>query len=162
MPREVKVDGKPVPVVARKDLPMVRLMPGRHIVEGSFKWDEIPEMMNVPAASGLVLLSINGQPTNLPHLDDAGRLWLQQRAVAGSQDDRLEVKIYRLLDDTIPMQVTNLLKINISGQAREAKLDGILLEKAVPMSMQSPLPARLGPYGELLLQARPGRWKSGS
>ncbi len=158
-PREVKVDGKAVPVVARNDLPMVLLAPGRHAVEGSFKWGEMPEMINVPAASGLVSLSINGQATRLPLLDDAGRLWLQQRAAAGSQEDRMEVRIYRLLDDTIPMQVTNLVKINISGQAREVKLDGILLERALPLSMQSLLPARLGPSGELLLQARPGQWE---
>jgi hypothetical protein len=158
-PREVKVDGKAVPVVMRGDLPVVRLTPGKHRVEGSFGWDEMPEMMNVAATSGLVSLTVNGQPTNLPLLDDAGRLWLQQRSSAESQEDRFEIKIYRLIDDTIPMQVNNLLKINISGQAREVKLDGVLLEKAVPMSMQSPLPARLGPTGELILQGRPGRWE---
>ena len=119
----------------------------------------MPEMMNVPAASGLVSLAIDGLRIDLPQLDDAGRLWLQQRMVAGSQEDRVEVKIHRLLDDTIPMQVTNLLRINVSGQAREVKLEGVLLDKAEPMSMQSPLPARLLPTGELLLQVRPGRWE---
>ena len=56
------------------------------------------------------------------------------------------------------MQVHNLLRINISGQGREVKLDNVLLQNAVPMSIQSPLPAKLGPSGELFLQARPGRW----
>ena len=158
-PRDVKVDGKAVPVIARGEFPMVRLTPGKHVIEGSFAWNEMPEMMNVPAASGLVSLAIDGRRIELPLLDDAGRLWLQQRAAAGTQEDRVEVKIYRLLDDTIPMQATNLLKINVSGQAREVKLDGVLLDKAVPMSMQSPLPARLSPTGELLLQVRPGRWE---
>ncbi len=158
-PRDVKVDGKAVPVIARGEFPMVRLTPGKHVIEGSFAWNEMPEMMNVPAASGLVSLVIDGRRIELPLLDDAGRLWLQQRAAAGTQEDRVEVKIYRLLDDTIPMQATNLLKINVSGQAREVKLDGVLLDKAVPLSMQSPLPARLSPTGELLLQVRPGRWE---
>ena len=158
-PRDVKVDGKAVPVVSRGGLPVVRLAPGRHLVEGSFGWNEMPEMMNVPAASGVVFLAIDGRRIDLPLLDDAGRLWLQQRLVAGSQEDRVEVKIHRLLDDTIPMQVTNLLRINVSGQAREVKLEGVLLDKAEPMSMQSPLPARLLPTGELLLQVRPGRWE---
>ena len=138
---------------------MVRLTPGKHMIEGSFAWNEMPEMMNVPAASGLVSLAIDGRRIDLPFLDDAGRLWLQQRAVAGSQEDRFEIKIFRLLDDTIPMQATNLLKINVSGQAREVKLDGVLLDKAVPMSLQSPLPARFSSTGELLLQVRPGRWE---
>jgi hypothetical protein len=158
-PREVKVDGRAVPVVARGDIPVVHLTPGGHKVEGSFGWDEMPEMMNVPVASGMISLSIDGQAMSLPLLDDAGRLWLQQRSAAETREDRLEVKIYRLIDDTIPMQVHNLLKINISGQAREVKLEGVFLEGAVPMSMQSPLPARIGPAGELLLQGRPGRWE---
>ena len=158
-PRDVKVDGKPAAVIVRGESPAVHLTPGKHVVEGSFFWDAMPEMMNVPAASGLVSLSIDGRRIEVPHLDEAGRLWLRQRAAAGSQEDRVEVRIYRLFDDTIPMQTTNLLKLNVSGQAREVKLDGVLLDKAVPMSLQSPLPARLGPTGELLLQVRPGRWE---
>jgi len=157
-PLEVKVDGKAVPLVGRRDVPMVSLEPGRHVVEGSFVWDEMPEMMNIPAASGLVTLAIEGKPVDLPLFDDTGRLWLQQRSIAGKQEDRLEIKIYRLIDDSIPMQVHNFLKITISGQAREVKLDKVLLEKAVPMLITSPLPARFGPGGELYIQARPGRW----
>lgn len=158
-PQDVKVDGKPAPVVLRRESPMVQLTPGKHLVEGSFVWQAMPEMMTVPAASGLISLVIHERRIELPLLDDAGRLWLQQRATAGSQEDRVEVKIYRLLDDTIPMQTSNLLRINVSGQAREVKLAGVLLEKAIPMSLQSPLPARFSPTGELLLQVRPGRWE---
>ena len=158
-PFDVKVDGKTVPLLRRHDLPAVSLTPGRHVVEGSFVWDEMPEMINVPDASGLVSLSINGKPIDFPLLDESGRLWLQKRSTSGKQEDRLEMKIYRLVDDTIPMQVHNLLRINISGQGREVKLDNVLLEKAIPLSIQSPLPAKLGTAGELFLQARPGRWE---
>ncbi len=146
-PLNVKVDGKAVPLLARHELPAVSLTPGRHVVEGSFVWDEMPEMINIPEASGLVSLSINGKQVDSPLLDESGRLWLQKRTTAGKQEDRLEMKMYRLVDDTIPMQVHNLLRINISGQGREIKLDNVLLEKAVPMSIQSPLPAKLGAGG---------------
>jgi len=70
----------------------------------------------------------------------------------------LEVRFYRLLSDTIPMMVTNHLKISMSGRAREIKLDRVLLGQAIPMSLRSPLPTRIGPRGELKIQARPGRW----
>ncbi len=158
-PQDVKVDGKAAPVIRRGELPVVHLTPGRHVIDGTFTWNTMPELMHIPAASGLVTLTIEGRRIMLPHLDDAGRLWLQQRARPGSQEDRAEVRIYRLLDDTIPMQLTNLLKLSISGQAREIKLDGVLLDQAIPTSMDSPLPARLSPTGELLLQVRPGRWE---
>lgn len=157
-PLDVRVDGNAVPVPARNSLPVVHLTPGRHVVEASFAWDEVPEMINVPPASGLVSVSINGKEVDSPLMDESGRLWLQKRSTAGSQEDRLETKIYRLIDDTIPMQVHNLLRISVSGQAREVRLDKVLLDEAVPMNIRSPLPAKLGPSGELFLQARPGRW----
>ncbi|HAA02514.1 MAG TPA: hypothetical protein DCE18_03980, partial [Syntrophobacteraceae bacterium] len=68
-----------------------------------------------------------------------------------------EVKIFRLVDDSIPMQMTSVLKINISGQAREIRLNDVLPEKAIPISLTSALPVRLETGGQLLLQGRPGR-----
>ncbi|MDY7035723.1 MAG: hypothetical protein SV375_06130, partial [Thermodesulfobacteriota bacterium] len=158
-PWKVHVDGKAVPVVGKTGIPEVYLKPGKHSVEGEFTWKHVPEMINVPAASGLVTLSINGHAVDFPLWDRKGRLWLQKREVKQTQEDRLEVRIYRLLRDNIPLQVTNKIDINVSGQAREIKLEGLLLERAVPMRIKSPLPVRFGPEGELMMQARPGRWE---
>ena len=158
-PKEVRVDGKPVPIVGKKDVPLVHLTPGTHKVEGLFVWREMPEIIHVPQQSGLITLTTNGNRVNFPLIDTDGRLWLKKEEKTGRQEDRVECRIFRLLNDTIPMQVTNLLKINISGQAREIKLDEVLLDKAVPMKIESPLPARLGPKGELMIQGRPGFWQ---
>ncbi|MDR3557465.1 MAG: hypothetical protein P4L55_22135 [Syntrophobacteraceae bacterium] len=157
-PRDVKVDGKTAPLLTRNNLPVVRLTPGKHVVQADFAWDEVPEMINIPAASGLVTVSVNGQPLDPSLIDESGRVWLHRRSTAKRQEDRLETKIYRMVDDSIPMQVQNLLRINVSGQGREVKLENPLLPKAIPVSIQSALPAKLGPSGELFLQARPGRW----
>lgn len=158
-PQDVKVDGKSVPVLVKENTPSVRMTPGEHTLKGSFVWSEMPEMIRVPEASGLVSLSLNQKTVDFPLLDGKGRLWLQKRKAVRTQEERVGVRIYRLLNDAIPMQVTNLLKINVSGQAREIKLGGVLLKGFVPMSINSPLPARLGPEGELMIQARPGRWE---
>lgn len=158
-PRDVKVDARTVPVVSRSDAPAVFLEPGRHTVEGSFEWQEMPETLVIPATSGLVSLTIDGAVVDFPVIDEKGRLWLRKRAAAGSQEDRLDVKVFRLFDDTIPMQVTNLFRLSISGQAREIRLDRPLLEGSIPMSIQSALPARVGAGGEILLQGRPGRFE---
>ncbi|MDY6851010.1 MAG: hypothetical protein SV487_02900, partial [Thermodesulfobacteriota bacterium] len=157
-PKEVKLNGASVPVLGQNGAPFVRLKPGQALIEGLFEWGEMPETIQVPAASGLVSLNINGRLVDFPVLDRSGRLWLQRRVEAAGQEDRLEIRIYRLLSDTIPMMVTNHLKISVSGRAREIKLDRVLLDQAIPMSLKSLLPARIGPRGELNIQARPGRW----
>ncbi len=158
-PRDVRVDGKAVPVVGKRKIPSVHMAPGEHLIEGRFVWGEMPELLHVSDASGLVSLSINGKSVDFPLLDRQGRLWLQKRKEIPAREERVEVKIYRLLNDIIPMRVTNYFKINISGQAREIKLKGVLLKDFVPLSIKSPLPARLGAKGELIIQARPGRWE---
>lgn len=158
-PREVTVDGKPAPVVAKDNTPSVHLTPGTHRVEGFFVWDEMPEMIHVPPESGLISLTINGNPVKFPLIESNGRLWLKKKEESLRQEDRVECRIFRLLNDTIPLQVTNLLRITISGQPREITLAPVLLEKAIPMSIKSSLPTRIGPEGELMIQGRPGRWE---
>ncbi|MBW2145124.1 MAG: hypothetical protein JRG75_12115 [Deltaproteobacteria bacterium] len=132
---------------------------GKHRVEGTFVWDEMPEMIRIPNASGLVNLSIEDKVIDFPLLDGNGRLWLQKRKETAAQEERMEVRVCRLVNDTIPMRATTHLKINISGRAREIKLDGVLLDNFIPLSIKSPIPARLGAEGNLLVQARPGRWE---
>lgn len=158
-PQDVKVDGKVVPVVEKEGIPCVYMTTGRHLLKGVFSWNEMPEIIRIPEASGLVSLAINRKQIDFPVLDTRGRLWLQKRNGIHAEGKRQEVRIYRLIDDTIPMQVTTYLKINVSGQARKIKLEKVLLKDFIPMSIKSPLPARLGTKGELMIQARPGRWE---
>ena len=156
-PADVLLDGGKGVVVSRKGLPWIRLEPGDHLVEGSFSWTEMPEMIQVPAASGLVDLTINGRMVDFPVLDSTGRLWLQKRAASQDQENFLEVRIQRLILDGIPMRVVNNLKINVSGRAREVTLDGVLLENAVPMSIDSPA-ARAPGTGQPAQAPGPGRF----
>jgi hypothetical protein len=158
-PQDVRVNGKVVTVVEKGGTPCVYITAGQHLLKGVFSWNEMPEIIRIPEASGLVTLSINRKPVDSPLLDTRGRLWLQKRKGIQTKEQRMEVRIYRLIDDTIPMQVTTHLKINVSGQARKVKINTAILEGFLPMSIKSPLPARLGTKGELMIQARPGRWE---
>ncbi len=158
-PEKITVDGEPAAVAGRSDAPEVRLQPGRHLIEGRFSWTNLPEIIQVPPSSGLVSLSLNGRAVDFPLLDSDGRLWLQKRAAPESEADRLEVKVFRLLSDEVPMRVENVIRLNVAGRSREIKLPGLMLAGALPMFMDSPLPARLGPDGDLQVQARPGRWE---
>ncbi len=158
-PQDVTIDGKAAAVVEKEGTPSVYMSAGRHLLKGIFSWNEMPEMIRIPGASGLVTLSINRKPVDFPLLDTRGRLWLQKRKGIPTKEQRVEVRVYRLIDDNIPMRMTTHLKINVSGQARKVKLEKVLLKGFIPMRIRSPLPARIGTKGELMIQARPGRWE---
>jgi len=157
-PGKVTVNREPVEVLNRNKRPSVRLPPGRHMVRGRFEWSRMPEMLQIPPETGLVRLFINDREADAPVIDANGRLWLQKQAEKPELENRTNVRIFRLIDDSIPMTVTSHLDISISGQAREITLDGLLPGGSIPMKLDSPLPARFDPEGRLLIQARPGRW----
>jgi hypothetical protein len=126
-----------LPVVNRKGLPSVLLKKGGHRIQGAFKWKNMPEMINVPEKTALVDLVINNKPVQSPMLDNEGRLWLQNKKSAEAEEDRLDIKLFRMVDDNIPMYITNLVRLYISGQAREVKLTDILPAEFIPMEIES-------------------------
>lgn len=157
-PTAARLADQEVPVINRHGIPSIEVPEGEHVVSGYFAWQEMPEVIRVPTNSGVVELYINDNPVASPVLDQKGRLWLQRRAPKEEKENRLEMRIFRLLDDEIPLTITSHLQLDISGQAREENLPDVLLENAVPMRLESPLPAMIGSQGRLRLQARPGRW----
>jgi hypothetical protein len=143
----------------RNNVPALYLQSGRHLIKGDFKFKEMPEMIHVPSQTGIVSLKINGKVIDYPVIDKKGRLWLQKRVSSENQQNTQSISIFRLIKDSIPMKAINHLQINISGQAREIRFENVLMKDCVPMNMNSPLPARIGDNGELMIQARPGRWE---
>jgi len=157
-PRNVELNGKLVPVVQRDNAPSVYMTVGKHRLKGFFEWIEMPETIQVPPTAGLVSLFLNSGSVDFPVLDKTGRLWLQKRKDEKTREDRLEIRIVRLVQDFIPMEVISHIQLDVSGRSRKINLDRILLNGAVPMKLKSPIPARFSPEGGLMIQARPGRW----
>ncbi len=158
-PQEVKVDGQTVAVVAQEGIPRVALTPGEWRISGTFHWDTPPDYLPIPAASGLLDLTLNGQPVALPELDSAGRLWLRRpRSSDAAEGDRLGLRVFRKVDDDIPLQVETRIELNVSGRSREVLLGPVVGAEAIPLTLDSPLPARLEPDQRLRVQVRPGRW----
>ena len=158
-PQAVQVDGRPAPVVERQGRPSVRLLPGIHDVRGDLVWDALPELLQIPAETGLLALSQNGELVAFPKRDAQGRLWLHTAATEGADaESRVEITVHRRVTDEIPLRVTTRIRLEVSGPAREVVLGRALPEGAVPMSLWAPLPARLDPDGKLRVQVRPGTW----
>jgi len=59
-PEEVTLNNRPSAVIMQGGTPHIHLSPGNHRVKGSFKWNKIPELIQVPSEAGLVTLIING------------------------------------------------------------------------------------------------------
>lgn len=157
-PQEVAVDGAPAVVIERDGAPQVRLTRGRHTVAGRFLWDRLPEMLPVPARTGLVALTLRGQAVPFPDRDAGGHLWLQRREEAADESDRVGVIVHRLVDDDVPLLLDTRLQLEVSGKGREVLLGPALPAGFTPMLLDSPLPARLEADGRLRLQVRAGRW----
>src|SRR3984893_9774455 len=76
-PLDVRVDGKPAAAVLHDNLPAVYLKVGSHTVEGSFAWDHMPQILPVPAETGLVSLTVDGKAVDFPNREPSGQLWLR-------------------------------------------------------------------------------------
>ena len=160
-PQDVKVDGKPAAVAANEGgLPGIVLPAGAHALEGAFKWDDMPESLQIPQETGLVTLRIDGHDIALPKLDQDGHLWLQSQANgAESGAERLDIHVSRQVDDDIPLRLTTRLEISVSGKNREVVFPAVLLPGFTPVSLASQLPTRLEADGRLRVQVRPGHWE---
>ena len=158
-PDGVTLDGQPAVVVQQDKAPAVWVPVGVHRMRGRFFWTQTPETIALPPALGLLNLTRNGLPVNTPQLTEQNQLWLGRQRPDPTGENAAGVKIFRLIRDTIPLQVVTLVRVDVSGQGRELLLQGVLPEGGIPMALESPLPARLNADNQLILQARPGRWE---
>ncbi|MCP4701479.1 MAG: hypothetical protein GY862_32180 [Gammaproteobacteria bacterium] len=162
-PQQVTANGNPVPVTGHDGVPGVFLQAGQYTVEGRFAWDKRPEFLQLPGYTGLIALTIGQKPMSIPNVDEQGRLWLRGSEAAikkpSAEENRLEARVYRLVSDNIPLRLITRLELDVAGRHREISLGPLADPKIfIPMSVNSPLPARLEADGRLRIQVRPGSW----
>ncbi len=156
-PQDVKVDGKPVAALLHGGMPSLELEKGQHTASGAFQWDMLPALFPVPPETGLVSLSIAGAAVPFPNREPLGQLWLQKRREE-AEESRIDLSVHRLVTDEVPLLLRTRIELRVSGKSREEVLGKSLPAGFVPMSLESPLPARVEPDGRLRVQVRPGRW----
>ncbi|HEV3457492.1 MAG TPA: hypothetical protein VHG32_13095 [Thermoanaerobaculia bacterium] len=157
-PQDLQVDGRPSAALADHGAPVVPLTAGSHTVAGSFRWDGLPEALQVPSSIGLVLLTVGRGPVPFPERSATGRLYLQRSRTSRAEEDRLQIAVERRLVDEVPFEAVTRIELSVSGREREVVLAPPLLTGFLPLSLTSPLPARLEPDGRLRVQVRPGAW----
>ena len=158
-PQDVKINNQPALVSDRGGIPSLWVQRGTYTVTGSFVWDSLPQALQVPQNVGLVALTLDNRVIDFPQLDGSGKVWLKQGTVEQEHvEDRLELKVYRRLTDEIPLMVTVRLDLQVAGKQREVLLGPVITADYIPMSLNSPLPARLESDGRLRVQVRTGNW----
>lgn len=158
-PQEVKLDNQPGVVSDRNGVPSLYVQPGTHSVSGVFLWNTLPQALQVPRETGLIGLTLENRTIDFPEVDANGKLWLQQGTNAQTQiEDRLDVKVYRRITDEIPLMMTAQIDLQVSGKQREVLLGPAVTTNYIPMSLNSPVPARLEADGRLRVQVRAGQW----
>ena len=156
-PDRVTANGRAIEVVARGGVPGVYLPPGNWRLEGRFAWDERPAVLSLPARTGLVALTVDGRDIARPDINRNG-VYLGERRTDTRAANALRIEVYRLVGDDVPTRLVTRLQIDVSGGVREEVVGPLLPDDFVPLSLRSPLPARLESDGRLHLQVRPGRW----
>jgi len=157
-PLEVRSHNKSLPVVSRNGRPSIALEAGQYTISGRFSWSLLPKSLQLPTATGLVYVTLNGQSIEQPDIRN-DQLWLTGSQAGRHENNRLSLSVYRKLDDAQPLRMTTLIEMDVAGRQREIQLDGALLQGFRVAGLHSQLPARLDQQGRLRLQLRPGHWQ---
>ncbi|MDP3902687.1 MAG: hypothetical protein Q8Q40_01770 [Methylococcaceae bacterium] len=161
-PLNVSANNKTALVMDKDGVPSIKLAPGLYQISGEFFWDSLPDNLQIPDDTGLISVQVNGRVIAAPAIKD-GQLWLKQSETGQSKADdsqnNLDIQVFRKISDDVPLQVLTRIELEVSGQQREIRLAKPMLDDFIPMQLQSALPARLEPDGQLLLQVRPGHWQ---
>ena len=155
-PRDVKVGGRTAQLSRQADVPVVHLEAGTHTITGSFRWTRLPESLAVPPQIALLDLTVRDQDVTHPRRQADGNLWLQGGRTDSTREDRLAIEVHRKIEDGVPVVVTTLLRLRVSGSAREVDLGDPLPDGTEAIALNSTLPARLDGEGHLRVQLRPG------
>jgi hypothetical protein len=149
-------------IVTRLDArPRLHLVPGRYTVSGAFNWTELPDAIPLPRQHGILRLSVDGATIAQPMID-GDRLWLGKAPGAAASEvpsDSLTVRVYRRIDDGVPMMLTTFIDLSVAGSHRIITLGRAMPDGFEPVALDSKLPARLGANGHLEVQVEPGEWQ---
>ena len=163
-PTAVQVDGGPAAVIARDGRPWLWLEqagPAARRVTGRLPAGALRRGLAVPDGMAIIDYRADGQPRPL-YRDDRGRWRLRPLPDSGAAPappapDRLDLRVFRLLDDAIPARVVTRIELDVAGRVREVALPGAALPGTEAIALQGDLPAATDPAGHLRVILRPGR-----
>lgn len=151
--------GTALKVISYEGQPRVILPAGRHTIKGRFRWPELPQTLALPVETGILKLTRNSQPINDIQMDGSAiRLHESSGTTEEAEQEALQLRVYRLLHDGIPMKLKTLLQLEVSGNPRELELATVLPPSFRASALESELPARIDANNTLSILLKPGSW----
>ncbi|MEZ5595100.1 MAG: hypothetical protein R3E84_01715 [Pseudomonadales bacterium] len=155
-PLDVREEGESL-IVTGQSAPAVRLAPGSHRLTGHISWTRRPASVPIPAQSGLLSLTVDGQAVPLPLIRGNGLVLSRADTTQEVRTaDTLKVDVFRLVEDTYPLELTTRVNLSVSGRPRQLSLGTALLPGFAITDFESDIPARLDARGDLQAQVTAG------
>lgn len=138
--------------------PEIQLPIGRVRISAEYRWPELPAALLLPDGTPPVSLSIDGKTVTQP-LWDQSRLLLRATPSVEQTQSSVQMRVFRLLTDDIPYQLTTIIRLDVSGPSRELKLPMPLPEGFVLAGIDGELPITLRQDGTLSVSAISGNFE---
>jgi hypothetical protein len=160
-PQNLSTGNNSIAVRDNNHVPEVYLTLGTHEISGEIRWSEMPHTLQIPTQTGIVQLNLNGKMVVSPAIEDNNQLWLaaSEKQTAATHQDTFNLRVFRKLEDSIPLTLTTQLQLEVSGKERELQLGQLLLTGFTVTDFTSALPARIEKDGSLRIQVKPGTWE---
>ncbi|MCB0320750.1 MAG: hypothetical protein KDD60_07460, partial [Bdellovibrionales bacterium] len=158
-PLDTLANGEPVVVVRKSDRPYIRLDKGTYEIRGDFQWSSQPQFIPVPQDVALVQLGTAGNEARAVKVNERGEVWLLEKVHSEpTEQDSLQISVFRRLIDGLPFTVITQLQVEIAGRARDIAIGNPLLLDSTLVDIQSQLPYELRDNNEISLRGKPGRF----
>ncbi len=157
-PVEVRVGEELVVIVERDGRPAVKLPKGEHQISGEFRWESMPQRIAIPSQMGILSLTVSGNEIPIPNWDAKGEVWLKRAQSAPADKDMMNLKVYRVIEDGIPLWLRTDIELTVSGKSREEQLGWILPQGWQISTVESQIPVAIDDRGVMKAQVRAGKW----
>jgi hypothetical protein len=155
----VRADGAPIAVLEHGGGPAVRLAAGTVRLEGSYRWNDIPQRIRIPREIGILALVIDGKPVEAPVWDTQGFVWLKRDGSTEEADTNfLGVKFHAAVEDGIPLWWHTEIELTVAGKSREEDIGTVLPEGWKLAAVNSSIPVAVDETGRMKAQVRAGKW----
>jgi hypothetical protein len=163
-PEDVKIGAAEAIVTGAEGVPQVWLGAGVHQVSGRIPYGARPDVLPVPTDIGKVSLELDGAAVATRWESD-GKLWLTKDGTSVAPEDpaakeqaRLDLEVFRRIEDGVPVIVTTFLDLRVSGAPREVNLGKPSLAGGVLLALTANgLPIRMDGNGDMVLGVKAGK-----
>ncbi|WP_435234455.1 hypothetical protein ACR30L_11815 [Psychromonas sp. PT13] len=155
-PTNITINGQQAAVSDINGAPQIHLHRGVNIIRGSFLWASVPAQLTLPDSIGLVQLSKNNQALPVNIINNRLILSVSKNISQTENQNSLKIQVFRAIQDSVPIRLTTIIKLFVSGKAREVNIGQVSLPNSESIYLNSALPARLEEDGMLRVQVKPG------